>query len=57
MYGFDKVWRGKCFRWEPIKKTEVEEKVKKLENEKTASKDKVTKEIVKGGNDKMVDWI
>ena len=53
MYGYDGVWRGNYFGREPIRKIEVEEKVKKLKN----GKDEVTEEMVKGGGEVVVDWI
>ena len=49
--------RGNYFRGEPIIKTEVEERVKKLRNGKAAGKDEVTEEMVKGRSDVMADWI
>ena len=49
--GCDGVRRGKYFRGEPIRKIEVEERVKKLKNGKAAGKDEVTDEMVKGGGD------
>ena len=57
MCGYDGDRRGNCFGGEPIKKIEVEERVKKLKNGKAAGKDEVTKEMVKGGGDVVVDWI
>ena len=56
MCGYDGVQRGNYFGGEPIRKIEVEERVKKLKNGKVAGKDKVTEEMVKGG-DVGVDWI
>ena len=53
----DGVRRWNYFGGEPIRKTEVVERVKKLENEKAACKDEVTEEMVKGGGDVVVDWI
>ena len=44
---YDVVWRGNCFGGKPIKKTNIQERVKKLKNDK----DKVTEEMVKGGGD------
>ena len=41
MCGFDGVWRGSYFKRELIMKTEVEVRVGKLKNGKTASKDEV----------------
>ena len=49
--------KGNYFGGEPIRKIEVEEKVKKLMNGKAAGKDEVTGEIVKGGGDVVEDWI
>ena len=54
MCGYDGVRRGNYFEGEPIRKTEVEEKVK---SGKAASKDEVTEEMVKGGSDVVVNWI
>ena len=54
---FDGVRRGNYFGGEPIRKTEVEERVKQLKNGKAADKDEVTGEIVKGGGEVVVDWI
>ena len=47
MCGYDLVRR----------KTEVEERVKKLKKGKAAGKDEVTEEMVKCGGDVVVDWI
>ena len=49
MCGYDGVRRGNYFGGEPIRKIEVEEKVKKLKNGKAAGKDEVIEEVVKGG--------
>ena len=49
MCGFDGVWRGNYFGREPIRKTEVEERVTKLKNGRAASKDEVAGEMVKSG--------
>ena len=57
MCGYDGVRRGNYFGGEPIRKIEVEEKVKKLKNGKAAGKDEVTEEMVKGGGDVVADWI
>ena len=40
-----------------MRKIEVEERVKKLENRKSEGKDEVTEEMVKGGGDAVVGWI
>ena len=55
--GFNGVWRSNYFGGEPIKRTEVEVRVGKLKNEKAAGKDEVTGEMIKGGGNKVVDWI
>ena len=57
MYGFDGVQRGNYYREEPIRRTEVEARVGKIKNGKAAGKDEVTKEMIKGGGDMVVDWI
>ena len=45
MCGYDGVRRGNYFGGEPIRKIEVEERVKKLKNGKAAGKDEVTEEM------------
>ena len=55
MCGYDGVRRRNCFGGEPIRKIEVEERVKKLKNGKAAGKNDVTEEMVKGGDDVVVD--
>ena len=57
MCGFDGILRGNYFGGEPIGRAEVEVRVRKLKNGKVAGKDEVTEEIIKGGGDKLVDWI
>ena len=57
MCGYDGIRRGNYFGGEPIRKIEVEEKVKKLKNGKAAGKDEVTEEMVKSGSDVVLDWI
>ena len=57
MCGYDGVRRGNYFGGEPIRKIEVEKRVKKLKNGKAAGKGEVTAEMEKGGGDVMVDWI
>ena len=57
MCGFDGVSRGNYFGEEPIWRTEVEVRVRKLKNGKAASMEKVTGEMIKGGGDRVVDWI
>ena len=49
MCGFDGIHRGNYFRGEPIGRAEVEVRVGKLKDAKTAGKDEVTGEMIKGG--------
>ena len=42
---------------ELIRRTEVEIRVGKLKNGKVEGKDDVTGEMIKGGSDRVVDWI
>ena len=42
---------------EPIGRVEVEVRVGKLENGKAVGKDYITGEMIKGGCEKVVDWI
>ena len=51
MCGFDGIRRGSYYRGEPIGR------VSKLENGKAAGKDEITGEMIKGGVDRVVDWI
>ena len=57
MCGFDEIRRGTYFGGEPIRRADVEVKVGKLKNGKAAGKDEITKEMIKGGGDRVVDWI
>ena len=57
MCGYDGVRRGNYFGGELIRKTEVEERVKKLKNGKAVGKDEVTEDMVKSRGDVVVDWI
>ena len=57
MCGFEVVQRGNYFGGKPIRRTEVEVRVGKLRNGKSAGKDEVTGEMTKGGGNKVVDWI
>ena len=52
MYGFDGIWKGNYFR-----RAEVEVRVGKLKNGKAAGKDDITGEMIKGGGDRVIDWI
>ena len=57
MCGFDRIQRGKDFGGEPIGRPKVEVKVGKLKNGKAAGKDEITGEMIKGGGDRVLDWI
>ena len=57
MCGFEAIRRGNYFGGEPIGRAEVKVRVDKLKNGKAEGKDQITGEIIKGGGDKMVDWI
>ena len=57
MYGFDGVRRGNYFGRELIGRAEVEVREGKLNNGKAAGKDETTGEMIKGGGDRVVDWI
>ena len=50
MCGFDGVQRG-----ELIRRTEAEATMRKLKSKKATSKDEVTEEMIKGGDDMVVD--
>ena len=55
--GFDGVQRGSYFGGETIRKTEGEVRVGKLKRGKAEGKDEVTGEMIKGGSDRMMNWI
>ena len=55
--GFDGIQRGNYFRREPLRRSEVEVRVGKLKNRKDAGKDEITGEMIKGGGDRVVEWI
>ena len=57
MCSFDGIQRGKYFGGEPIGRVEVEMRVGKLKNGKVAGKDEITGDMIKGGSDRVVDWI
>ena len=57
MCGFDGIQRGNYFGGEGIERAEVEERVGKLKNGKAEGVDEITREIIKGGDDRVVDWI
>ena len=57
MCGFDGIRRGNYFGGEPIMRTKDEVRVGKLKNGKAGGKDEVTGETIKGGGNRVVDWI
>ena len=57
MCGFDGIWGDIYFGEEPIRRTEVQVRVSKLKNRKFSGKDKITGEMIKGGGDRVMDWI
>ena len=57
MYDFDGIQRGNYFEGKPIGRAEVEVRMGKLKNGKAAGKDEITGEIIKDGDDRVVDWI
>ena len=57
MCGIDGIRRCNYFGGEPIGRSEVEVRVGKLKNGKVVGKDEITGEMIKGGGDKVVDWI
>ena len=57
MCGFDGIQRGIYFEGELIGKAEAQVRVGKLKNGKAAGKDEITGEKIKGGGDRVEDWI
>ena len=57
MCGFDGIRRGNYCLGEPIGRAEFEVRTGNLKNGKVAGKDAITGEMIKGGNDRVVDWI
>ena len=57
MYGFDGIRRENYFGGEPIGRAEVEVRMGKLGNGNATDKDEITREMIKGGGDRVVDWI
>ena len=55
MCGFDGVQRGNYGVGEPIRRTNVEVIVGNLENGKAAGEDEITGEMIKMGDDRMLD--
>ena len=54
---FSGIQRGNYFRGDPIERAEVEVRVNKVKNGKATGKDEIKGEIIKGGGDRVVDWI
>ena len=57
MCGFDGIQRGNYFRGDPTERAEVEVRVSKLNNIEAVGKDAITGKMIKGGSDRVVDWI
>ena len=57
MCDFDGVWRCNYFGGEPVRENEVEVRAGKLKNWQAADKEGVTGDKIKGGSDRVVDWI
>ena len=57
MCGFDGIQRGNYLEERSVGGAEVEVRVGKLKNGKSAGRDEITGEIIKGGGDSVVDWI
>ena len=57
MCGFDGIRRHNYFEGEPIGRAEVEVRVGKLKDGKTAGNDEITGEMIKGGGDRVVDYV
>ena len=55
MYGFDVIWRGTVTTLEESQLEEV--RLGKLKNGNATGKDEITGEMIKGGGDRVVDWI
>ena len=57
MCNFDGVQKSNYFGEELIRRTEAEARIRKLKKGKATGKDEVTREMIKGGGDIVVDWI
>ena len=57
MCGCDGLWKSNYFGGEPIGRAEVQVRFGKLKNGKAAGKDEITGERIKGGGNRVVDWI
>ena len=57
MCGFDWTRRNNYFRGETTGRAEVVVRVGRLKNGKAAGKDEITGERIKGGGDRVMNWI
>ena len=57
MCGFDGIRRGNYFGGEAIGRAEAEVRLVKLKNGKAAGKDEISGAMIKGGGDRVLDWI
>ena len=57
MRGFDGILIGNYFGGEPIGRVEVEVRIGKHKNGKPVGRDEINGKIIKGGDDRVVDWI
>ena len=57
MCDFDRIRTGNYFGGGPTGTAEVEVRVRKLKNGKAGGKDEIIGEIIKGGDDRVEDWI
>ena len=55
MCGYKGIQRGKYFGGEAIGRAEVGVGVRKLKNGKAMCKDEITREMIKGGGDRVVE--
>ena len=51
------IWRGNYVGGQPIGRAEVEVRIGKLKKGKATCKDEITEEMIKGGGDRVLDWI
>ena len=57
MYSFNGIRRGNYFKGEPVGIAKFGVRAGMLKNGKAACKDEITGEMIKGGGDRLVDWI
>ena len=57
MYGFDGIWKCNYFGEVSIRRAEVGVRERNLRNVKATGKDDISGEMIKGGGDRVVDWI